>query len=46
MYVCINIFSCINVCIYEYVIWPLQTKIPSSNPGRLNYFVDWVVLKS
>ena len=32
MYACINICSCVNVCIYKYVAWPLQTKIPDSIP--------------
>ena len=36
MYVCINICSCVNVCIYEYVTRPPQTKIPNSTPIEAN----------
>ena len=33
IYIYIYIYSCVNVCIYKYVIWPPQTKISGYAPA-------------
>ena len=38
----IYIYSCVNICIYKYVIWPPQTKISGYAPKWIDLpFGEW-----